>query len=193
MVLDAYVNPAQVGAFGQPSLSIGSIIALTLVGNRGSTLDPTVGSLDYYLSGPRAKVLKRTGLCEYSFGGEVLKVRSRKWGDSLEYTEALVDCGIPIIIAEHRSRWTIGPHSLGQPSDNSLAQGRYLGGLTLLFAHIVWSFRDPPLIDSQLEARVVSISEVDLTPDAVSFGGLRELKSIDYTTAILPVILGIDI
>lgn len=191
MLLHAYVDRLQLGAVGHPPLSVGATIQVTLVGNRGSTVGSTLRSLDCYIADEGRKALVRTGIAEYAFSGEILVARSKKLGKGLVYREALLDCGIPLIFAEHYSPGNV-PRDLVHPSNKELSPGRYLSGLMLLHAHVVWSFRDPPLIKHHIEASIRSLSIVELTPSAETLAGLREQQTIDSASAILPAVVGIE-
>lgn len=192
MLLHAYVDPVPIGAFGRPPLSVGVDLSLALVGNPGSTVGSTVRGLDCYMADDGQRTLKRTGLAEYAFSGRILEVRGREVPNGLTYTEALLDCGVPLIFAAYRGPG-IAPHDLVDPTNQDLGKRHYLSGLMLLSAHIVWAFRDPPLIKHELRVRVASITEVELSPSAKILGGLIARQSIDSQDAVLPVVLGLEI
>jgi hypothetical protein len=146
--------------------------------------------LDCYIANEGKKALVRTGLAEYAFCGEILEVRKEERRKAFFYQEALIDCGVPIILAA-KGFPGIAATDLHDLSSKELSRGRYLSGLVWLNGLI--SYREPKLIEQRLRARVASIAVIDLLPKAEPFAGLREEQSIDSYSARLPIILGVDV
>lgn len=191
MILHGYVDPDQVGAFGSTALRVGNSISVSLIGYRGGTVDAPIRPMPCYISTSGRKTLTRTGLLEYAFSGQILESKKRKWIGSIEYREVLLDCGLRIIFAEYFGRATGAIEDLEQPANREFTKGRYLSGLMLLCAHIVWSFRDPPLLRHVQEAHIVSIEEIDLSPNTLSLGKLNSIKSVAPQSSP-PLILGLE-
>jgi hypothetical protein len=191
MLVHVYVNSDQIGDFGYPPLTIGQDLHLTIVGNPGSPIGVEIPVFDCFLADKGNKTLIRTGLAEYAFCGEILEVRRQDRWNGRVYHEALIDCGVPIILVT-REFQDFKVIDLDDGSSKELSRGRYVSGLTWLTGLI--SFRYPePLIDKVLRAKVASISVIDLSPTAEVFPGLRAERSIDSYKARQPIILGIEV
>lgn len=190
MQLHVYASAYQIADLGRHNIGIGASITLSLVGTRGSTVGPEILALDWYMADEGTKALVRTGLAEYAFSGKIIEVRSEAFSKGLVFQEALVDCGVPIITATHGVPG-IAPFDLANPANQELFRGRYLSGLMSLSAYV--GFREPALIEHELQAKVTSIGVVDLLPNAQVLAAVREQRSLDCAGSTLPVILGIEV
>lgn len=191
LLLSVYVDSVQVGAFGYPPIEIGREIDLTLVGNPGSTMGVEVPSLCSFVADKGKKALIRIGLAEYAFSGLILEVRYQT-RSGFTYREALVDCGFPLVFVTHGIPG-IHPLDLDDPTKGEVSRGRYLSGLMFLSGQISFRSSDPPLIKAELKSRVKAISVIDLRPDSMTLGGLKEVESLDSATASLPALLGVEV
>lgn len=194
MHLDVYISVLQVQDFGQ-ELIVGHAISLELVGNPGNTLGVSVPALDTFMADEGKKQLLRTGIAEYAFSGEIRQTVSQQMpgnivGQEIFYVETLLDCGLPIVFVTQGIS-TISPDDFDRRGNREFIVGRYLSGLMSLRGHI--SFREPALISAEIQAKIVSISVIDLAPKAVRVSATEEHHSVDPRGIYLPIVLRIDV
>lgn len=190
MRIDVYVSSLQIEDFGKP-LHVGERISCELIGYWGGALGQEVQSLPSYQSREGSKLLRRTGLVEYAFCGEIRSVQTLQdyGGPGLAYQETLTDCGLPIILVSH-GLVAVSAWNLDDPTHSEISVGRYLSGLTLLDARI--SFRYPHLIACPLQVEITSISALDLFPSSRALGGVRPWDSTEAEGVTRPLILGLE-
>ncbi len=191
MRLDVYVPSVQVMDWGM-DLAVGSRIGIDLIGHPGSTSGSGFSALDAYIADTGATALRRIGLAEYAFSGQIRKIQSIEdyAGKGYVYREVLVDCGVPLIYV------TLGfpgfsPLDLDELSNHELSVGRYLSGLAMLEG--LNSVRDPQLIDEGVSGWIRSIGVVEVAPTTARFGESREVQTIDTRNHRFPLVLGLEL
>jgi hypothetical protein len=191
MKLDVYVSSLQVADLRDP-LTIGRVIKLELLGFWGGSLGQEFQALQAFQTRAGDKTLRRLGIVEYAFGGQVLEVRSIEnfAGPGIRYTEILLDCGVPIVLTTIGS---VGPWA--ENTEDKTVRGvtveRFLSGLMLLDGRI--SFRYPQLITRELEAKVTGIRTLDLVGHSGEIAGLRESDRIPPSKSGMPLVLSVEV
>jgi len=186
MRLRVFVDETQLGDRGL--LTVGDVLESDLRGF-------PVGYLAFPI--PRGtKVLRRTGVFEYLFGGEIRQVRSETIPDHPGHVwqQVLLDCGLPMTI--HHIGW--GPLPLRGDLDapkevTSTSVGAYIGGVVVLMADI--SFFSPRRLAPGVDAKVIGVEVMRVKEGAVIEA--ESVRSIDFLSpdgkGALGAILEIDV
>ena len=151
MKLSVFVDETQMGDRGL--LSVGDALEADL-------RSLPVGYLTFHL--PKGtKMLQRTGMFEYLFGGEIRQVRSDAIPDHPGHVwqQVLLDCGLPMTIVHigwGPLRVRGGLEAAKEITPSSI--GTYIGGAIILTAEI--SFFSPRRLAPGVEAKVCTIEIV---------------------------------